>query len=72
MRVIRQRSLAGGPSNDFLPGRLPNAQGYFFMFPVVALIEVQATKWTLFLYCSVILFCLFWGKQRVMNLYITY
>ena len=23
MRVIRQRSLAGGPSNDFLPGRLP-------------------------------------------------
>ena len=23
MRVIRQRSLAGGPSNDFLPGRIP-------------------------------------------------
>ena len=48
MRVIRQRSLAGGPPMTSCRGDSQMHKAPFLLFPVVALKGGRATKWTFF------------------------
>jgi hypothetical protein len=61
--ALSTNSLAGGPSNDFLPGRIPNIASPLFYGSACCVYEGSAEKLAAsFLYFGINLFCLFFSN----------